>query len=452
MRIGDTIGQYRVTQLIGQGGMGEVYKAIDTMIEREVAIKVLRPEIARQKNLVERFRAEAVTLAKLNHPGIATLYSFMQEGDRYYMVLEYVPGKTLERIEQERGALDYKTAVPLLVRILEAMQSAHEMGIMHRDVKPANIMLTTWGTVKLMDFGIARALGAARQTREGALVGTMEYIAPERIKGKEGGPGADIYSLGIVLYEMMAGRLPFSNENEFELMRMQMENVPPAFAEMGVTIPVEIEAVVGKSMAKQEADRYATCEDFIAALQGAAGMTSITKRDIVALVGQTTVSELGTAGHSSSGETLGVSAGTSVAGSAWPETREREKPGKLPGSLAAFMRMRKVPLLVAAAAIAALGLGVGFGLMARRAQPKPVPVRATYQNGATSPSTPTSAGSFAPGQNGATTPPGSPVSISTPDQPTTPIKTQPVTLPTQPKPEPQHKMSLRERSLRALDQ
>jgi serine/threonine-protein kinase len=441
MMIGDTVGQYRVTQLIGEGGMGAVYKAIDTMIEREVAIKVLRPEIAHQKNLLERFRTEAVTLAKLNYAGIAMLYSFLQEGDQFYMILEYVPGKTLECVEQEHGALDYKTAVPLFVKILEAMQPAHEMGIMHRDVKPANIMLTTWGTVKLMDFGIARVLGAARQTRQGALVGTMEYIAPERIKGKEGGPAADIYSLGVVLYEMLAGQLPFRSENEYELMRMHLENVAPTFAEVGVSVPREIEAVAQKSMAKQEEDRYATCDEFIEALQSVAGGARIAKREIIALVGQVTVAELGTAGHSS-GETTGAATSNGFPAVSSAEPLKREIPGKDSGSLAAFIRLRKVPLLAAAAAIVAIGLGVGFGLLARHGQATSAPNPPMQQNEPASASEPTVNQPPAP---------VTPVATS-PSIPSQPIQTTPVAPPPQSKPEPKPSEKKREKALKALDE
>jgi len=445
MMIGDTIGQYRVTQLLGEGGMGAVYKAVDTMIEREVAIKVLRPEIAHQKNLLDRFRTEAVTLAKLNYAGIAMLYTFLQEGDQFYMILEYVPGKTLERVEQEHGALDYQNAVPLFEKILEAMQPAHEMGIMHRDVKPANIMLTTWGTVKLMDFGIARVLGAARQTRQGALVGTMEYIAPERIKGSEGGPAADIYSLGVVLYEMLAGRLPFQSENEYELMRMHLENAVPTFAEMGVSVPREIESVVLKSMAKQETDRYATCDEFIEALQSASGGARIAKREIIALVGQMTVTELGTAGHTSSPETVGTATSNGFPAANGAEPRKQEVPGKGSGSLAAFIRSRKAPLIAAAALLVAIGLGVGFGLLARHGQPKVVTNPPINQNVPPSQS----------GPNAITTPPAD-TSPSTPPQPiivgTVPIKSTPIAPPPVSKPEPKPNKNLHEKSLKALDE
>ena len=375
MRIGDNVGQYRVTALLGEGGMGEVYKAVDTMIEREVAIKVLRPDISRQKNLLQRFRSEAVTLARLNYSGIAMLYSFMQQGDEFYMILEYVPGKTLEAIERERGALDAKTAVPIFAKMLESMQYAHDMGIFHRDIKPANIMLTTWGTVKMMDFGIARVLGAARQTREGALVGTMEYLAPERVKGSEGGPAADIYSLGVVLYEMLAGRLPFLSDNEYEMMRMHLESAPPPLRELGVSVPAELERVLERALAKKEEDRFATCDEFLAALQQAVGSTTISKREVIALVGQMTISQLGTAGHSisSSAETLDFPAAAAL----HPEKAQR--PAAQP--LVAFALAKKVPLLAGLGAVLAIGIGLSAGMISRKGQEEsaPAPVKTTRE-------------------------------------------------------------------------
>jgi serine/threonine-protein kinase len=362
-------------QLLGEGGMGEVYKAIDTMVDREVAIKVLRPEIARNQSLLQRFRAEATTLAKLNHSGIATLYTFMQQGDDFFMVLEYVPGKTLEKVEREHGALACQTAVPLFIKILDAMAPAHEMGIFHRDVKPANIMLTTWGSVKLMDFGIARVMGAARQTREGALVGTMEYIPPERVKGMEGAAAGDIYSLGVLLFEMIAGRLPFQSANEYELMRMHTESAPPTFASLGVEVPPEIEAIVVRSMAKAEADRYASCEDFAEALRVASGNLTISKREIIALVGDLTVSELGTAGHraSSSAETFqqagqGYGPGQSTAPQSvagWSAGSSNVTPPPAAGGWKEFVSKRKIPLLAVAALLLAIAGGIGAGLLSR---------------------------------------------------------------------------------------
>ncbi len=374
MNIGEQVGQYSVTQLLGEGGMGAVYKAVDTMIDREVAIKVLRPEIGRNANLLQRFRAEAVTLAKLNHSGIATLYSFTQHGDEFLMIMEYVPGKTLEAIEQERGRLPVEVAVPLFSRMLEAVGPAHEMGIVHRDIKPANIMLTTYGAVKVMDFGIARIVGAARQTRQGALVGTMEYIAPERVKGSEGGIASDIYSLGIVFFEMLAGRLPFVSSNEYELMRLQLESEPPSLAELGVTVPPAVEAVLRRALAKDPEARFASCEDFEGALREAYGESKISRAEVVALVGKITVQELGTAGHHSSvsGETVRPQ----FTASAGPVSAPSYTPPRVPAAVAGnggegFARKYKMPLIGAAALLLAIGGGVGAGMLSRHSAPKP---------------------------------------------------------------------------------
>jgi serine/threonine protein kinase len=371
MNIGDEVGQYRVTQLLGEGGMGAVYKAVDTMIEREVAIKVLRPEIGRSASLLQRFRAEAVTLAKLNHSGIATLYSFQQHADEFLMIMEYVPGKTLEGIERERGALPLALAMPLFTRILEAIGPAHEAGILHRDIKPANIMLTTWGAVKVMDFGIARIAGAARQTREGALVGTMEYIAPERVKGSEGDIRSDIYALGVVLFEMLTGRLPFESGNEFELMRMHLEAQVPSVASQGVEVPEAVEQLLQKAMAKDPGARFSTCEEFAEAAHAAAGDLKISRGDVVALVGKPVVQELGTAGHHSSisGETLAPvavqasdrSSPTVAAVGAPPAYAQTQT--KAPSSMQRLpiSNKYKVPIVASAALAAAIGAGIGVG-------------------------------------------------------------------------------------------
>ena len=295
--IGQMVGQYRITEKLGEGGMGTVYKAVDEMIEREVAIKMLRPEIACKPDLLQRFRAEAITLAKLNHAGIATLYNFMQHGENFFMVMEYVPGRTLEDVEREKGALPWQIAVPLFEKILEAIEPAHEFGILHRDIKPANIMLTTWGAVKVMDFGIARMLGAARMTREGSMVGTIEYIAPERVKGKESDARGDIYSLGVVLFEMLSGRLPFQCGSEWELMRCHLQEPLPALQDLQIDVPPELQQVLERATAKSADARFSSCDEFANALRSASGNLTISKKSIIDLVGLRTVQQLGTAGH-----------------------------------------------------------------------------------------------------------------------------------------------------------
>src|SRR3954447_10150487 len=160
--IGDVLGSYKIVEKIGEGGMGAVYRGIDVMLEREVAIKMLRPELASQPQVVERFRSEAITLAKLNHPNIATLYNFMRQGDSFIMVLEFVRGVSLDTVIQQRGVIPADQAVPIFCQVLDGIQHAHEWGIIHRDIKPANMMLTEKGTLKVLDFGIARILGTAR--------------------------------------------------------------------------------------------------------------------------------------------------------------------------------------------------------------------------------------------------------------------------------------------------
>ncbi|HZI18098.1 MAG TPA: protein kinase [Pyrinomonadaceae bacterium] len=260
--IGQIFGNYKIEQKLGEGGMGAVYRGLDMMIEREVAIKFLRPELASQPQVVERFRSEAVTLAKLNHPNIATLYSFMRQGESYVMVLEFVRGVTLDHVIQERGAITHDRAVPIFCQVLDGIQHAHEFGVVHRDIKPANMMLTEKGTLKVLDFGIARILGTARMTRQGNVIGTIEYMSPEQVKGMETDARADIYSLGMLLYEMLTGRVPFDIQNEFELMRAQIEQYPVPPRQLNPAIPEVVEQAIWRAIAKEPSQRFQSAEDF----------------------------------------------------------------------------------------------------------------------------------------------------------------------------------------------
>ncbi|HWN98917.1 MAG TPA: serine/threonine-protein kinase [Blastocatellia bacterium] len=264
--IGSIIGSYKVTEKIGEGGMGAVFKGIDTMLEREVAIKMLKPELASQPDIVERFRSEAVTLAKLNHPNIATLYSFLRQEEDFFMVMEFVPGKSLDDVIRKFGAIDCNRAIMLFCQALEGIDHAHRMGIIHRDLKPANIMLTDNGSIKVMDFGIARALGTARMTRQGNVVGTVEYMAPEQVRGQAADGRSDIYSLGIVLYEMLTGRVPFENDSEFELMRAQVEDAPKPPRTFAPNIPLAVEQAIMRALAKKPEARPQTAGELRAAL------------------------------------------------------------------------------------------------------------------------------------------------------------------------------------------
>ncbi len=260
--IGRVIGQYKIVEKLGEGGMGAVYKGIDTMLDREVAIKSLRPELASQTAIVERFRSEAVTLAKLNHPNIATLYALFRQGDELYMVLEYVRGQSLDEILSRRGALDADEFIPVFCQILDGINHAHDYGIIHRDIKPANMMLTEAGQLKVLDFGIARLLGSNRMTRAGNIIGTLEYMAPEQVKGLETDARSDTYALGMMLYEVLTGRAPFDTENEFELMKLQTESYPPEPRTIKTDIPDIVEQAIMRAIKKEPDERFQTAGDF----------------------------------------------------------------------------------------------------------------------------------------------------------------------------------------------
>ncbi len=264
--VGQVVGNYRIVEQIGVGGMGTVYRGMDQMLQREVAVKMVRPSLAHQPGVIDRFKAEAVTLARLNHPNIATLYSFLQEGEDYFMVMEFVRGETLEDLLLRTRAMSPAKAIPIISRALDGLQHAHEQGVVHRDIKPANIMLTPAGQVKLMDFGIARALGSDRMTRTGRLVGTIEYMSPEQVQGQEGDGRSDIYALGIVLYKMLTGNVPFAHDSDYGLMRAQVEATPPSLRTFVADLPEPLEAVTLTSLEKDPAHRYQSAAEFRAAL------------------------------------------------------------------------------------------------------------------------------------------------------------------------------------------
>ena len=270
--VGRTVGNLQIVEKLGEGGMGTVYRAVDQLVQRNVAIKVLKPEHAGNQEVYERFHTEAVALARLNHPAIATLYSFFRESGDYYMVMEFVPGKNLDCIIQSHGPLGWQSSCTILMRVLDGMRHAHSQGIVHRDLKPANIMLTPEGAVKITDFGIARMFYAPKLTRDQGVIGTVGYLAPERILGREADARSDVYSLGMVFYEIATGRLPFNTTTEFALMRAQVELKPSSFAELGMSMPAAVEQAVLRALEKdpqlrpQNAGNFA--EELAAALQG----------------------------------------------------------------------------------------------------------------------------------------------------------------------------------------
>jgi serine/threonine-protein kinase len=262
-----TLGHYRIVERLGSGGMGTVYRAIDQMLEREVTIKVLRPDLAGNPDLEARFREEALTLARLHRPNIAFLYALEREGDELFMVMEYIPGDSLATILARSVAIEALTAADWCSQVLDAVEHAHQKGVVHRDIKPANLVLTPDGEVKVLDFGVARVLGTARQTRAGGIVGTVAYMSPEQVQGKDVDGRTDVYAVGIVLYEMLTGRLPFDAADEFTLMRAQVEQIPDPPSRWRPTVPPWLDAAVLKALAKRPEDRFQTAREFREALR-----------------------------------------------------------------------------------------------------------------------------------------------------------------------------------------
>jgi serine/threonine protein kinase len=256
---GKRLGKYQIETLIGRGGMASVYRAHDTALNRSVAIKVLDPALSVDANAVERFRREAVTSANLEHPSIVRVYDVEQSGNLYYMAMRFVQGTTLREILRDNGALPLDVVVNIVKPISAALHYAHQHGVIHRDVKPGNILVEPDGTVLLTDFGIARAADNTQSslTAHGHVMGTADYLAPEQISGRPATTASDVYSLGVVLYEMLTGVTPFAGENTASVLYRQVHDKPSPLRSINPRIPSELQPILDRALAKNPALRYA---------------------------------------------------------------------------------------------------------------------------------------------------------------------------------------------------
>lgn len=267
--IGEKIHSYQINAHLGQGGMGHVYRATDTMLGREVALKMLHPQLTVEPQFLERFKKEARVLAQLLHPNIAVIYNFIEQGGNHFMVMEYVEGKTLDELMKRYGALPAGFLVPVFIQALEGLQHAHRKNVFHRDIKPANLMLTPDGTVKLMDFGIAKVQGEQKMTQVNKIVGTVEFMAPELIQGKDASAASDIYSMGVTLYELVAGKLPFESDTDFNLMQDILKKKIDPPVKFNASVPRALSDIIMKALDKKPENRFADARAFQQALLSA---------------------------------------------------------------------------------------------------------------------------------------------------------------------------------------
>jgi serine/threonine-protein kinase len=269
--IGKIVGNCRIEKKIGEGGCGAVYLGVDLMLERPVAVKVLHGGLAARRDVAERFRSEAHTLARLAHPNVATLYSFHREQDTYLMVMEFVEGKTFDELIREHGHLSQERAIPLFCQALEGIHHAHQAGVIHRDLKGSNVMRSAQGAVKVMDFGIARALWSPGITQADHPLGTPEYMSPEQVRAEEIDARADIYSLGVLLFKMLTGRLPFGGDSPYDIMRAQVDQMPPSVRDHVPEITPAVDDVITRALAKERSERFESAGALRCALEEAWG-------------------------------------------------------------------------------------------------------------------------------------------------------------------------------------
>src|SRR6478752_3561256 len=253
-------GRYRLERKLGSGGMADVWLAEDQELGRKVAIKMLHERYANDVQFVERFRREATHAAGLSHPNVVAIHDRGEAEGSYFIVMEYVEGRTLKELIVTRGMCPVPVAISYTRQVLAALRYAHRNGIVHRDIKPHNVLVDNEGRVKVADFGIARA-GTSQMTEAGSIIGTAQYLSPEQARGAPVDESSDLYSLGIVLYEMLTGKVPFTGETPVEIAMKHLSQVPEPPSELRQNVPHELDAVVMRALAKDPEQRYSSAEE-----------------------------------------------------------------------------------------------------------------------------------------------------------------------------------------------
>jgi len=274
--IGKTLGQYQIIELIGRGGMAAVYKAYQPSLSRYVALKVLPDALAQDPQFVERFRREALAAAALRHPNIVVIHDVGQQSGFHYIAMEYLEGQTLLTVIQQTGGLPLPRIINIFNQIASALEYAHRRGLIHRDIKPSNIFIGPGDHVTLMDFGIVKAMFGAGLTSTGAMIGTPEYMSPEQIEGRTLDQRSDLYSLGVVLYQMLTGRVPFTGDSPTAIINGHLHLPPTPPSRLTAFVTPQVEAVVLRALAKNPQERFGSAQEMAWALaQAASGQAVI---------------------------------------------------------------------------------------------------------------------------------------------------------------------------------
>ncbi len=248
--------RYQIIRTLGEGGMANVYLAHDNILDRDVAVKVLRGDLANDEKFVRRFQREALSASSLSHPNIVEMYDVGEDDGQYYIVMEYVDGKTLKQVLKQRGHLSITEVVDIMLQVTDGMAHAHDAYIIHRDIKPQNIMILSNGMIKITDFGVATALNSTQLTQTNSVMGTVHYLPPEQANGKGSTIRSDIYSMGIMMYELLTGLVPYKGDNAVEIALKHLKEPLPSVRKINPSIPQSIENVIIKATAKNPKNRY----------------------------------------------------------------------------------------------------------------------------------------------------------------------------------------------------